>query len=392
MHPRLVFPLALLLACSGRDRAPLSGGWDPGQGGTAGQSDGGGLIDVASPDGPPPPDAQGLCGNFFFKVSPEPPNLYFVLDRSGSMLEKSGLSGLNRYDAVRFAVLEVERTLRDRAAYGVTLFPGNPVGNGCATGTEVFETRLGDPMTLQGDGPVIKALASAINHEPVGGTPTSKTLSLLVPKVKALKGKTAVVLATDGGPNCNGDISCGTSECTYNIENGYLDGKLCTGQYNCCDPNIIGGPGDLMCVDSIHTIEAVQALRDAGIRTFVVGIPGSAYYATLLNQLAVIGGSARPAQPYYFKIDDMNELSSTLLQIGTRMLLTCTFVIDQPPPDTELVNVYFDGEALAYDEDDGWTWTSDTSLTVHGEACKRLEDGLVGNVQVVAGCPTKQPR
>jgi hypothetical protein len=123
----------------------------------------------------------------------------------------------------------------------------------------------------------------------------------------------------------------------------------------------------------------------------VVGIPGSTYYATLLNQLAVIGGSARAEKPYYFKVDDMGELSKTLLQIGTKMLLTCTFVIDQKPPEPGLVNVYFDNEALAYDADNGWTWDSETSLTVHGESCKRLEEGLVGQVQVVAGCPTKQP-
>lgn len=348
-------------------------------------------MDITQPDGPPSPDAAGLCGNFFFQVAPEAPNLYFVIDRSGSMVDE-WKPGVTRYKAVRGAVIEVVRTLRSRAAYGVTVFPGEPVGNGCATGTERFATALGDPVGTTGDGPVTKGIANALDIVPLGGTPTSSTLFSIITKLKQLTGKTAVVLATDGGPNCNAKYACEAADCSYNIEHGIINGKPCTADYNCCDPLIENGPGNLMCLDSIPTTQAVQALRDAGIRTYVVGIPGSDYYDTLLDQLAVIGGSARAAKPYYFKIDDVDALTSTLLQIGNKVLFTCTFVIDQPPPDPALVNVYFDSQVLDYDEQNGWTWTSETSLTIHGDACKRLEDGLVGQVQVVAGCPTKQPR
>lgn len=381
------------LGCSDKARAPNSStftGDDPDA--WVAPTDGSPLFEVSVPDGPPSPDAEGLCGNFFFKASPEPPNLFFVLDRSGSMAEGSGQPGLSRYDAVRVAVVHVARNLGDKANYGVAVFPGEPVVQGCETGTEIFKTRAGDPQGTTGNGPVTSAIAAATQLDPVGGTPTADTLVALLPTLQALSGKTAVVLATDGGPNCNGYKTCDAANCTYNIEGGSLNGVKCTPSYNCCDDDIPGGPGSFMCLDSIATIQAVQKLRDAGIRTFVVGIPGSSFYSTLLDQLAMIGGSARPTEPLYYRVDDMGALSDTLLQIGSKVLITCNFTLDSKPPDPTFVNVYFDKDVVSYDEQNGWTWTGETTLELHGEACQKLESGGVGQVQVVAGCPTKQPR
>jgi hypothetical protein len=393
MHPRQFTALALLfVACAGNDRPRSSSGFpEEGDSGVSGK-DGSMFIDVATPDGPPSPDAAGLCGNTFFNAAPEPPNLYFVVDRSGSMLSLTGQGKTTRYEAMRIAVVDVVRTLGSRANYGVTLFPGDPLGNGCGPGTEVFPTTRGDLPGGPSNGPVTQAVAKATQSTAVGGTPTSITLSKLLPTLQALPGKTAVVLATDGGPNCNDSYACTSADCTYNIEGGFLGSHQCTPSYNCCDPSIVDGPGLYMCLDSIPTIQAVQQIRDAGIRTFVVGIPGSDYYATLLDQLATIGGSARPTSPYYYRVDDMSSLSQTLLQIGNKVLLTCQFVLEQAPPEPSFVNVYLDQSVVAYDEQNGWTWTSDTKLELHGGACQTLESGAVGQVQVVAGCPTKQPR
>jgi hypothetical protein len=385
--------LAAGFACSGKSRAPNTAAFsDDELDATAPAADGVPLIEVSTLDGPPSPDAAGFCGNFFFKASPEPPNLYLLLDRSGSMANPSGQSNLTRYEVVQVAVVNLARKLGDRANYGVAVFPGDPVEQGCETGIEVFKTQSGDPQGTAGNGPVTTAIATATNVTPVGGTPTAVSLVSLLPTLASLSGKTALVLATDGGPNCNGSGTCNADNCTYNIEGGSVGGKLCTSSYNCCDESVPNGPGPYMCLDSVATIQAVQQLRDAGIRTFIVGIPGSTYYATLLDQLATIGGSARPTEPFYYRVDDMSALSNTLLQIGAKVLISCKFTLDQVPPDSAFVNVYFDQDVVAYDEQNGWSWTGATTLELHGEACQKLESGVVGQVQVVAGCPTEQPR
>jgi hypothetical protein len=228
--------------------------------------------------------------------------------------------------------------------------------------------------------------------EPNGGTPISGTLAAIHDTVASLQGRTALLLATDGGPNCNGEATCTASDCILNIEDYVLNEKACTPDYNCCDPSIPNGPGGWDCVDAAATIAEVQRLKQKGIRTYVVGIPGSSYYANVLDQLATVGGTARPDSPKYYRVDDVTALNDVLLQIGTHVLITCDFMLDTEPPDPNQVNVYLDTTVVPYDAENGWTWTDSTRLSLHGTACDKLESGLVGQVQVVYGCPTELPK
>lgn len=379
-----------MTACSSSDRAARI---DPGDlFGTDAGDDAAVVFDAPTGDNAPPPaDASGFCGNQFFEVVQEPPNLYFVLDRSGSMGDPAKpLSATTKYTAVRVACVNVVRDLGSRASFGAAVFPGSPYADDCSTGLEVFPTQRGDPAD-DPDGGVAAAFATATNVVPIGGTPTAATLSSLLPTLKGLPGKTAVVLATDGGPNCNADYACGTQDCIWNIEGAKINGILCTSVYNCCSSTIPNGPGNSGCLDAASSLAAVQTLRDAGIKTYVVGIPGSEAYSDLLDQLATVGGSARATSPHYYRVDDISNLQSTLSQIGDRALVTCEFQLDQAPPEPDFVNVYLDGTLLPYDETNGWSWTSETQLELNGEACAKLENGEVAEVQVVAGCPTEQP-
>ncbi len=383
-----------IVACASSDRPPgiESGLSDAGAG-----PDGAVVFDAPTGDAPPPPpDASGYCGNQFFQVVQEPPNLYFVIDRSGSMtaLAKPP-SGTTKYTAVRSACVNLVRQLGSRASFGAAVFPGYPYVDECSAGIQVFPTQRGDaPDSLDGGtGPVTTAFAVATNVVPVGGTPIAATLTTLLPILSALAGKTAVVLATDGGPNCNAVTPCDTQDCIWNIEQDTLpSGLVCTAATNCCSPLLANGPGNRGCLDTSPTVAAVQKLRDAGIRTYVVGIPGSGLYTDLLDQLAVVGGTARAQTPRYYRVDDISMLQGTLSQIGDKALITCQFQLDQPPPEPNLVNVYLDATVVPYDEQNGWSWTSDTQLELHGRACDKLESGEVAQVQVVAGCPTQQPR
>ena len=347
------------------------------------------FIDVVFNDGPPAPDAYGYCGNYFYKVEQTPPNLYFVLDRSGSMADPTRAgSDIDKYTAVRKACVDVVRTLGARANVGAAVFPGDPFSDQCDPGREVFETRPGDGV---GEDDVTKKFNKALSITPVGGTPTSSTLTALHDRLVALPGKTVVILATDGGPNCNEQFSCTAKDCIYTIEGTIIAGHPCDEDFNCCADDWDYGPGAAGCLDAAPTVAAVQRLRDAGIKTFVVGIPGSGPYASLLDALAVVGGTALPGSPAYYRIDNMDHLGETLARVGERAAITCEFTLEQAPPEPDRVNVYLDQELVPYDEKNGWTWTSDTTLKLHGAACDKLESGLVMQVQVVAGCPTEHP-
>ncbi len=384
---------AAVLACSSQERPP--GITSPGPATDASVATDGPWLEGGLQDGPPEPDAAGYCGNQFFDVTPEAPNLYFVIDRSGSMLGDAGPgSDLTKYTAVRKAAIEVVRSLGHRAFFGAAVFPGSPDIDECGAGKEVFPPQRGDVLGSYdgGFGPVTTTFAGSINVQPKGGTPIAATLASLTPSLVSFERKTAVVLMTDGGPNCSIDYACGAEDCTWNIEGGKIQDQWCTPAFNCCDPTVLYGPGLRGCLDGAATVAAVASLRDAGVRTYVVGIPGSQFYVSLLDQLATVGGSARAGEPRYYRVDDVDNLGATLAAIGEKALITCEFSLDEAPPDPSFVNVYLDQDIVPYDEVDGWSWTSDTTLSLHGTSCERLEDGEVAKVQVVAGCPTQQPR
>ena len=437
------------LACTSRTLPPAPDD-DPAvrDGGTgAAGSGGGGCVEDAV--APPLPDAQGLCGNTFLQATSEPPNVYFVIDRSGSMGEI--VEGRVKYDAVAAASVALVRRLGAQINVGAAVFPGPMVNpdDGCVTGDEVFPTRPGDPLATSScsiDGEVTRGFSRSISVPSgeglVGGTPTAATLARLLPTLSALPGKTAVILATDGGPNCNRAAMCDESKCIPNIERY----PSCTAGVNCCSPSL-GGP--TACLDDVATLAAVAALAQRGIKTYVVGIPGSAPYAALLDDLARTGGTARPGDggAAYYEVDRLTELDDILGAIGSTVILSCHLHLETPPKQMSLVNVYLDHQLVLYGAPDGWVWstpgdaggttdtgTSDTNdppdiesdgppdedagiedapttaidaetdatradagmqrqdLDLLGAACERLMSGKVRQVQVVFGCPTVIPK
>jgi hypothetical protein len=337
-----------------------------------GGAGGTGVMFGSGGSGPPPADAGGLCGNDIHKIVSAPPNVYFVLDKSGSM--GAGAPGGTRYTVVQGAASKIAKKLEFLINVGAAVFPGD---GSCGPGSEVFPVSFGDPTGFE------KATKGL---KPNGGTPTGTTLEALYPKLTALPGKTIVVLATDGGPNCNSAATCDVSDCMQNIEGCFPGMTCCALQQNCCAP---GGPsGPENCVDRAHVVGAIKALKDAGIKVYVIGIPGSEAYSGVLADMALAGGAAIAAYPFYYKVDDLSTISD-VLSAAAGSALPCEFTVDEAPEVPSLTNVYFDQEVVVSNPVNGWTWTDPTTITLHGAACDKLHSGQVSQVQIVSGCPTE---
>jgi hypothetical protein len=305
-----------------------------------------------------------------------PPNIYFVLDHSGSMQRD------NLWGTVSTVTLDVVRRIGSRANFGAAMFPGAN-GNACTTGVEVMSTRPGDSPGSYG--PVLKYLSErTIAIPPGGGTPTAATLAKLKGTLEQLKGKTFVVLATDGGPNCSSTTTCDASKCQANIE-GYAS---CTpAGPSCCDGITEG------CLDDTATITQVKALQALGISTYVLGVPGSDPYTSLLNTLAVEGGTARTGTEKYFRVDSTDKLAfaKAMSQVAAKIVATCTIDLKDAPPDIDKVNVYLDEAALTKEPVNGWKLEGKT-VTLLGTACDSVLAGDVLDVRVIAGCKTIAPK
>jgi hypothetical protein len=325
-------------------------------------------------------------------VVSNPPNLSFIIDHSGSMGEELAGSGLSKYENARIALSQVLKAIGHRVSYGAAIFPGLADKTGCEAGDELMRVAPGDPASYARSGttgPRLKDLLARLSIAGAkGGTPASATLVKMRDVLTQLSGETYVVLITDGAPNCNEETSCDASGCLLNIEDRTVGQQECRNGFNCCDPANVGEGAAINCVDSQASLTAVRDLAEAGIRTFVIGMPGSEPYEDLLNGMAELGGTARDALPKYYSTADTEALKEALGKIAASVAISCEVPLDYEPPDPDYVNVFFDGVVVPFDPEQGWEWTEEGAVSIRGAACDQLMSGNVVELQVFAGCKT----
>jgi hypothetical protein len=370
--------LAVVAACGSSEAPQLdTSGFTPiGAGRDAGTSTDGGTTVLQTPDaGAPTCDSGNVCGCLDLDLVSDPPNLYFMLDRSGSMNNDS------KWSTVRTVVAQVITGLGPRARFGAAVFP-DKIQDGCVAGGQVMQLSLGD-APAGAPGPTVEYFTASTDLPAIGGTPTALTLTNLTSLLTGFTGKTFVILATDGGPNCNAALSCDASSCCSNIEGD--PGCDLDGGPNCC----AAANAQTNCLDTTASVKAIEALAAQNVLTYVIGLPESAPYEGVLNQMAQAGGTARPNPPYYYAVDtaDQAALAATLSSIAAKLTATCTFTLSQAPPDPGMVNLYLDGKVIPQDPTNGWTLSGQT-VTLVGTACTAILDGDVLSLRVVAGCPT----
>jgi hypothetical protein len=285
---------------------------------------------------------------------------------------------MDKWTNVRAVVGALLTEIGPSARFGAAVFPEQG-GDSCSSGVEVMPLRLGDRT-----GSTENAFLQATNFMPKGGTPTAATLDALAPKLASYRGPTFVILATDGGPNCNSKLTCDVTTCTSNIDGA---GGCSPDTPSCCDPT--RSPGALGCLDGEQTVLAVARLEAMGIHTFVLGIPGSAPYASVLDAAAKAGGTARASEPLYYRADSSGRatLGTQLAQIAARTMASCVFTLSELPADPDQVNVTIGPSMLHQRSPDGWTLQG-AQLTLEGASCNAIHQVPPPPISVTQGCPT----
>lgn len=370
-----VLAVAAAPSC-GNGKPPPAGDNHASSGGTSGGFGTG----TGKPAGCGVDQAGAFCDCVDVPLVAEPPNIYYVLDRSGSM------SHDNKWTNARDAVTALTKAIGSHAHFGAAIFPSG--AESCGAGNEVMSVRPGDPV---GDPnamtPTADALFEAMLVPPQGGTPTTATLQYVLARVMPLPSKTYVVLVTDGAPNCNPAANCTADLCADNI--AMVSGCPKGGPPNCCAP-----PNGVNCIDSDASAKAVADLAAAGFPTYVIGLATSAMESDVLDQLAVAGGTANTGGgTKYFLANDVSSqgLLAILRKVAGKIAGACVQRLKAPPMDPTLVNVYVDGVVVPQDPTNGWGLQGDT-VTLVGDTCARVESGDALDVRIIAGCPTVKPR
>lgn len=390
----LLASVAAMLACQGRERPPtFDGDGISAQGGEAGIGDD---ADDAGCEGPPP--IENTCGAQIVTVQQQKPTLYFVLDVSGSMNDPLGPRKPTKIASAKQSIIAVVEELGHRVRYGLSTFPGPDepnVAEGCGPGREDFETQEGDPLVClnrPATGPVLESFVGTIlNLRAVGNTPLASSLARIAPTILSLDGPTAVILLTDGAPNCNTTTRCGPEQCVLSLAGYEAKNGTCSSTNNCCDPDLTDDTGvkDPLswCIDGPASVGQVEDLAAAGVPTYVVGIPGAEVFSDVMNQLAIAGGTARSGPVAFFDTTDTDELTETLRTIGGEIAQSCELSLKQRPQDSNLFNVYFDAAVIPRDPANGWSLTGDI-VRLHGNACAQVSRGDVSEIRMISGCTT----
>lgn len=309
--------------------------------GAAGGTQGGGVV---IPPGPNTP-----CESFVADGTPTTPDMLIVLDRSGSMNPDNNDDNTDRWGGSRTALIEVTQMFDDQVRFGLMTFPGVAPGGGGGN-AECAPGNLDVPIALNA-GPTIAMTLQGMDAD--GRTPTAAALQAALPivSVQAAPDEVApskyVLLVTDGDPNCSGG------------------GRG-------------GGRDDAA---RMQTIQAIQALTAANVKTFVVGYQTAGTdFAEQLDRMAAAGGTGATT---HISVDSGAGLRDTISQIASK-LVSCTYQLKNPVADPSKVLVTVAGRPRNLNNAaDGWRLEGDRrTVTLVGSACQDVQAGAVFSVQV----------
>lgn len=361
-----------------------SGTLGPGEldlGGMSNELGTGGRPDSVSPD-----DA---CATSSDTAVALPSVLQLVVDTSGSMdwppgwkpasPDDSKPPGATKWEITRDALLGAVDALPAEVALGVNFYP-----NVQQEGTTCLFDEVATPVALLGPADS-EARASwaevAAGVDPVGATPTHGAYRFGLTQLVAteLSGSKFALLITDGTPTCTIDCVCTENDVP---------------------------------VDSEPLLGEARAAFEDGIRTFVIGSPGSEATRGVLSELAVAGGTARagcsPSGPEYCHFDMTSEtdlaeaLAEALAEIAVQ-LRSCEYPVPPAPAgealDPARVNVLYTppgGGTVTIARDastsgceEGWQYSADgRSVVLCGRACEQVRIDATGSVELLFGCET----
>lgn len=338
---------------------------------------------------------NGACSASTYTSEEVPSSILFVLDRSGSMVcnappvqtseacnaqtARADANQPTKWDITTNALNGAFKGLSGRTgAIGLSLFSTD----GYCGVDSAPSVELAPANAVQ-----LQALSDAMaGSSPAGGTPivgsVVEAYHHLHEELHAA-GNRYVVLITDGEESC-GTKGDGTDQADLDAARTQL-----------------------------LTVEVKKA-RDANIKTFVVGVPGSEGARGFLSQLAFLGGTARnatcahdggPNGDCHFDLSTQADFAGVLRDALGKIsgkALGCEF--KTPPGGNGLLNVQYstnNGEPVCFSQDpspceggaNGWQFAKDAAgnddpsrVVLCGAACETVKADPSTKVDVVLGC------
>ena len=303
------------------------------------------------------------------------PTVMFVLDRSRSMtIAISAGSSQTRWQALGSALGAVLPQVTNAVDLGALLFPSAESGaQSCSVATKA------DLSPAAGN---VAALTKLMNSTaPDGFTPTASaidTAASVVLNVRAATTARALVLATDGAPDCNSALDFRTCRCA----NG------ATGRGRCGNAE--------QCLDDTRTVDVISSYEARGLPTYVIGIQseGDTSFSGVLNAMADAGGRPKAGGGLrYYAASSEADLNAALTAVRD-LVGVCTYLTTSVPDPKGHIVLKVDGSALTPDQ---WTWSNlnNGEVTLLGDACLAVAAEkapvVVAEVECASGSLRRSP-
>jgi hypothetical protein len=273
------------------------------------------------------------CKAGLFSLRKANPTLLFVIDRSRSMLSDFGGAGQSRWEVLRLALSRALPPVDDTMDIGALLFPApGSSGMSCSVSSA--------PNLRPSVGHVAPLLALLAANPPGGSTPTADAIATAARSLQGTRAAStarALVLATDGAPDCNTALSPQTCVCA---------------QGNNCQAS--------RCLDDTRTVGRIASAAATGLPTYVIGIQDGATspLAAVLDTMADAGQRPQKGQSHrYYAVSSEAELAAALVTIRDQVG-ACTYLTSSVPDPRGTIRVTLDGLELPFDPsgETGWNW------------------------------------
>jgi Mg-chelatase subunit ChlD len=302
-------------------------------------------LDAGAPAQENEPDA---CQSHVAQGASAPPDMLIVLDRSGSMNPDSNDQRADRWGGSRTALQQVTAAFDERVNFGLMTFPGPTPGG--SRGNDNCSMGVVNVPVGPNQGDAIGMTLQGMNAE--GRTPTAlalqealRVLGAVMTGPDQLVSAKYVLLVTDGDPNCG------------------------------------GGNRDVDEAARTQTIAAIDALRAAGVKTFVVGYQtAGSDFVDQLDRMAQAGGTGASA---HRSVANGDDLAATVSDIAKKAV-SCSSQLETAVSDPTRVLVTVGGTPRNREQaDNGWKLEADNrTVTLVGAACDELQQGKVFKVEV----------
>jgi cysteine-rich repeat protein len=310
------------------------------------------------------------CAELQVKLTPLPPKVAMVLDKSGSMVSNkwdhdadANTLPITRWASLHGVVTFILNNFQAKLDLGLVLYPSKAATQTYNAMACIVSQNPEVGCAPNNKNPILAAMPGANATNIYGGTPASSGMITALNHLKTFDQQftRSVILVTDGAANCK------------------LDAQTEQQRFEVYDQALHDVVGNAFNNDNIATYIIGIDISKVNTGGTQDGNPDNIVPFNKLNELAVAGGKPKndPAEKFYAASNQI-ELQEAL-ELVANDALSCIVALEEPPIFPQNTKVKIGPDLVpkldTCDGQDGWVYVGDppTAIELCGSWCEQLK-------------------